>query len=173
MNSVKATTRNAAITLSLLLAVLFAACFALGKWLDWKLWDTTDLGHKLPTQVFQKVFHMPVPAGVTRLKIEGFSSLSGDVWMRLEVTNVDAVIRAMKRNKALPVHGPTDDPNMLPQNDWIRKSEYAKAVGWGDVVRLKQPEYYDFPSNPPGTGWTGALVVDRKRKLIYIYGELL
>ncbi len=161
--------RNTLIAVLLLLGAGFAGF----KWLQWSFWDATDLGHKPPAQVFKEVFHMPVPAGVTKLKIAGISSLSGHVWMRLNVTNVDAVIRAMKRNKALPVDGPTDDPNMLPERSWILKSEYAKAVGWNDVIRLKQPEYYEFPSNTTGTGWTGVLIVDRKRRIIYVNGELL
>ncbi len=170
MNLVNATIRNTVITLLLLIAVLFGAGFAFSKWLSWKFWDNSDLGHKPPAQVFQKVFRMPVPAGVSNLKIAGESHLSGVVWMRFQVKDVHATMTAFKKNLTLPA-GEREDASLLPSKPEIN-SDYAKAVGWADVLRIKNPECYQLSPNPPA-GWFGILVVDRKRKTIYVHGSLL
>lgn len=113
---------------------------------------------------------MPVPSGVTDLRIEGISSLSGTFFMRAKVKDTNAFLRAFKNSKSLSLETSTreSDPYMA-QPEKVHIIPYALSVGWEEVEKLKNAEYYAFST----AGWLGTLVIDRKNNVIYMNGNEL
>jgi hypothetical protein len=129
-----------------------------------------DLGRKPPDKAFTQVFGILPPAGITDLKVAGLSHLSGEVWMRLRVRDVDAVLAEIKQRSPRGLKGPDKDLEVFPPFPSSR--EYTGAVGWEALKRVRKPQYYGFPKQFGGSGWGGVIVVDRDRKLLFVQGVL-
>lgn len=154
-------------------AVLAAVVFGVMCSVRWAFNRSVDLGNKPPAQSFTRFFHAPVPAGIYNMKVAGIAWTSGDFWMRFQAKDMHAVIKTLKRNPVVPVAGPTDYPNGLDNMPYLVKEPYAISIDWQKVLLIKKPEYYEFATNPLGTGWWGFLIVDRKQNMVYVWGELL
>ena len=153
--------------------VIFALLVGTLQWSKHCYQQTIDLGNKPPAQVFARIFQMPVPAGVTHLQIAGEAHLSGIFWMKFQCDNIDSVLREFGRNAKVPLNGPTDTPNLLPSADEISHSRYADKVQWQAATQIVSPKYYEFTTQPIGTGWVGTLTIDRPHKTIYANGGLM
>jgi len=145
------------------------------RWLQWSMQQRDDLGNKPASQVFHQVFLCPLPVGVSNLKIAGESSLSGEVWMRFQVRDVDAFLAAMKSNPLMPLTVEADGLSyyLVPSQSDTHRDHYSRDVGWGAVYQVRHPETYSYQSAPPGRGWFGPIVVDRSQRTVYIHGGLM
>lgn len=154
-------------------AVIFtgAAIFGVSRWLKQNF--DFDMGDKPPHQVFTRIFQIPVPPNVRAIKVAGEAHLSGIFWMRIETDNVNAVVRALKRNAKIPLKATNEPPDMMPPLSEIKQSQYAAAVNWSAALKIVRPEWYEFETVPQGTGWVGVVVVDRAQKVIYAQGGLM
>ncbi len=83
-----------------------------------------------------------------------------------------SVLKALKNNKQLTLVGPNIGSAYWPVDAEL-KSDYARAVNWGEATHIQNPICYDFHWNPRGEGWFGVIVVDEKRHVLYAYGGLL
>lgn len=159
---------------ALLVSCAFAVLgFAYHKWQNWQYWDRTNLGHKPPAQIFSRLFHVPMPRGVSNLQIAGFSSLGGEVWMKFQAADVDAITRTLTPQSPQNSNKPNTHLNYLPDKKYILQNQYANAVDWSNVYALKAPECYELDfTESERLQRSGLLVVDRKRKIIYITVDL-
>lgn len=146
----------------LVLVTLFVF-FTLG--LGWLL-RSTDLGAQPPSTSFKQVFGIPPPPGVADLHVAGIANLSGEVWMRFNASNVDAVVEALKANPNKPLAG----PDSKYEGVWLPPTgdshPFVYAVGWHAIVRVRHPEYYSFPKQFGGSGWAGVVVLDRAQYVL-------
>ena len=152
---------------------IFALLIGALQWSKHSYQQSIDLGNKPPAQVFARIFQMPVPSGVTHLKIAGEFSMAGIFWMKFQCDDIDSTLREFKRNAKVPLSGPTDTPNLFPSANEIAQSRYADKVRWQAVRQISKPEYYEFTTQPIGTGWVGTLTSDRSHKIIYANGGLM
>ena len=143
------------------------------RWSKHAYEQSIDLGTKPPAQVFARIFQMSVPPGITHLQVAGEAHLSGIFWMKFQCDDIDSVLREFKHNAKVPLHGPTDAPNLLPSANEIAQSRYAKTVQWQAATQILKPEYYEFTTQPIGTGWVGILILDRPHKIVYANGGLM
>ena len=152
---------------------IFALLIGALQWSKRSYQRSIDLGNKPPAHVFARIFQMPVPFGVTHLQIAGEAHLSGIFWMKFQCDDIDSTLREFKRNAKVPLNGPTDTPNLLPSENEIAHSRYANKVQWQAVRQIAKPEYYEFTTQPMGTGWVGTLTIDRPHKIVYANGGLM
>lgn len=99
-----------------------------------------DLGAVPPAQAFTRVFKMPVPKGVSQLKVAGEAHLSGVVWMRFQVANMDAFLHSLRKHGV--VLEPADELWIHTAN--IRSSHYAAMVEWECALLIANPRRYRF-----------------------------
>jgi hypothetical protein len=164
--------RNRKIPTSLLIVLL---CLA-GMWgyARYWFWDQTDLGHQPPSKVYKKVFSADLPPGITQFQAAGISSLSGEVWMKFRVNDVDKALQLIWNNKKRAFSVTDRECPFLPSREDVRRSKYAKSVNWNTSFSAHAPEYFEFtfPENK-STGWVGTIILDRKQKTFYVHGGLL
>ena len=135
------------------------------------LLHSVDLSSEPTQKVFVQVFDVPPSPSIAAIRVAGYAAMSGEVWMRLQVNDVDAALLDLKHSKRGLI-GPDKDyaDSMLPPTPTFQK--YMHTVGWEDVKQVKSPEYYAFPQEFGGKGWRGAIVVDRQRKLLFVEAGL-
>jgi hypothetical protein len=143
--------------------------------------NTFDLGKQPPEQTFRRVFDLHPPAEVRAWKVAGATGgQSGNVWMRLEVDDVERVLTALKQNPHFPLSAPTKCSKPVIRGDlsgyyggdseWTK--EYERAVVWESVYHIKRPEYYTIGKPYAYTFWAGVLVVDRQHRRMFVYAAL-
>jgi hypothetical protein len=152
------------------LVTAFVACavaFAVWMWRGTPGFRT-DYATLPASQVFAKILNQPMPTGISDVRTVGHSHLSGQVWMRFSA--MSAAIDTLLESPKLKVDGPSDErrtflPDIL--------SEEGRAVGWPDVLKLKPVESYNFRFANSNGGWTGEIIVDRARHIVYVRAGLL
>ena len=155
--------------MALLLAIGFlCAAVAAGLWVRHWYWQATDLSAVPPSQSFTRVLGMPVPVGVSELKIAGTAHLSGIVWMRFKVADADTFLSALRRHGYVVEAMEEFSINARGAGD----SPYAAMVGWEKSLLAAKPRYYRFHREPLGTGWAGEMLIDPVQKIIYLHGFL-
>ncbi len=113
---------------------------------------------------------MPVPSGVTDLRIAGESHLSGIFFLRARVKDTNAFLYVLRSRQDFGLQASDKESDYYAaQPEKVRAIPYALSVGWEEVERLKNAEYYHFSTG----NWSCTLVIDRKNKIIYINGDLL
>lgn len=147
---------------------LICASLAAVLWIRHWYRQATDLSAVPPAQSFTRIFHMPVPAGVSELQIAGTAHLSGVVWMRLHVADTDGFLAALRRQGFVleAMEGMRTDAGK------VKRSPYAATVGWEKALLVAKPRYYRFHKEPLGTGWAGEMLIDPAQKIIYLRGDL-
>ncbi len=140
-----------------------------GLWIRHWYWQATELSAVPPAQSFTRIFHMPVPAGVSELKIAGTAHLSGIVWMRFKVADADGFLSALRRHGYVLVAMEEFSINARGAGD----SPYAVMVGWEKSRSVAKPRFYRFHREPMGVGWAGEMLIDPAQKIIYLHGFLL
>jgi hypothetical protein len=124
-----------------------------------------------PDRVFQLILKQPVPGGVSNLHIAGHGVMMGHtVWMKFSAT--DAAIRQLTKGVE-PAYTDLESSSSRSSRQRIMSDKYARSVGWEEVLRLKQVEFYTFDFAPGGSGWVGDIVVDRKKHQVYIVADVL
>jgi hypothetical protein len=75
------------------------AGLAAANFLGHKILQDHDFGTMAPNEVFQRVFHSPLPSGILSQQIAGQAAgQSGTVWMRLKVRDPDKVLSELKEH---------------------------------------------------------------------------
>ena len=150
----------------LLIAIILA--LSAGLWLRHWYWQATDLGALPPAQSFTRVLGMPVPVGVSELKIAGTAHLSGIVWMRFKVADSNGFLNTLRRHGYVVEAMEEFSNNARGAGD----SPYAARVEWEKSLLAAKPRYYRFHREPLGTGWAGEMLIDPVQKIIYLHGFL-
>jgi hypothetical protein len=144
-------------------------------WMQRAFARSFDLSAAPPGEAFEKVFAITPPPSIDALKIAGEANLNGVAWMRLHANDVDAALTALKRSPR-GVTGPDKEYNkdFEEQMDVHDPSspKYKRAVGWEAIKQVQHPESYSFPPLFQGTGWRGVIIVDRRRKLLFVEAQL-
>jgi hypothetical protein len=137
-----------------------------------------DFSRDPPQKVFQKVFAAAPPPGVTHLRISGRQYFIKQwVWMRLRVR--PEALKALM--DSVQADGPLPEPlaRQEMRQRWSSNHRYDAVdkqwVGWEQVAQISRPEVYHISwgeplSGKPGLIWSGTLIVDRKRQLVFIHG---
>ncbi len=154
-------------------ALLFAiglvfAFVAAVFWVRHWYWQAIDLSAVPPAQSFTRVLGMPVPVGVSELKIAGTAHLSGIVWMRFKVADADAFLNTLRRHGFVLEAMAEFSINARE----AKHSPYAAIVGWEKSLQVAKPRFYRFHREPLGTGWAGEMLIDPTQKIIYLHGFL-
>jgi|GEM_PF-3095161 len=158
--------RKTAFLLAIGLIVAFVAAGLLVR--HWYR-QATDLSAVPPAQSFTRIFHMPVPAGVSELKIAGTAHLSGVAWMRFKVTDADTFLSVLRRHGYVVEAMEEFSINVRGAGD----SPYAVMVEWEKSRSVVKPRFYRFHREPMGVGWAGEMLIDPAQKIIYLHGFLL
>jgi hypothetical protein len=165
--------KRSALVLSAIAGLVFVGLCLAVVWVVHSLHRLTDLGSRPVGYVFQQVFLIPMPPGVSDVRVSGMSSLSGEVWMRFRVADVHAFLVTLNRDRAMSFSAPGQSDDEIPSPSEAAHDPYAPGVGWTAVYAVRHPESYSFESDPPGHGWFGEMVVDREQKTVFVHGGLM
>lgn len=137
---------------------------------------TTDYSAYPAPAVFRSVFGRSAHAGIANLEVAGHGLFQGHlVFMRFRADDpaikslTSHAVRISRRDaqKRLAPGLLRRPPGKLRgcTDEALRD---ALTVHWEEVLRARQPEYYEFDASWGGKGWLGVLVVDRDRHLVYV-----
>ena len=158
------------VVVTVLIVVVVGAIGVIGtvSWLFFRSLSV-DYGALPTTKVFQWVFRKPVPSGVSHLKVTGHGFGQGhQVWMRFKAT--DAVIKSLTKGE----EEEATLEEILRSHLYQFEDKDALSVGWDEIRRIKKPEYCPFDAtNGKGSGWYGFMVIDRKRRIVYLHAGQL
>lgn len=125
-----------------------------------------------PAETFRRLLGAP-PPGVSDVRATGYMTIPGSrVWLRLRATDaaVAAVTRGYSRLKADEAQRATTTLlELSPGDDPLNTQPHLPLehrVYWEELGRVRMPEVY-MKSEEGGTRHT--LIVDRKRRLVYLY----
>jgi hypothetical protein len=136
----------------------------------------SDLSKNPPGAAFRRILGIPPPAGVSEIRVAGYAPFNGDGCMTFRAREVESVLNAIKRGeRGLRGPGPgyndwqthpEKDPHIAARPEF---QEWLTSVGWERIEHIDKAEHYQFGTT---SGWAGGLVVDRPRKLIFVYGQI-
>jgi hypothetical protein len=153
-------------------AATWIAIYLLVAWLIgivvWSIWSFTRwqyVENRDPKEVFQHVFHTPIPPGVQDLRAAGLQPLDGNLWMFIRTANIDTLIQAIKAARHGEVKSGDASSMELYEPTTEDFKRAAASVQWESAHHVKHPEYY---CDGATSGWSFVIVVDRARKTVYV-----
>jgi hypothetical protein len=158
--------------------LLFVGCFYC---VQETLWGK-EFSRFPPVAVFQEVLGKPIPEGFSGLRAVGRHFLTKrGAWIRFKATDtaIQTFLCSLYSVKPKELSGyevgPIEKSKALPGNLWVASSRYTaldlKTVGWPSSANPQDFDVYMFsrPFNENKWQWSGYILVDRKKNIVYIH----